>query len=115
MSATVKDRRRLMFIDMIHEVLRKSGKVQLKLLGDSMAPAIKSGHTITVESCDPEAVRIGDIVVFKMGKSLVVHRVTEIRHNHKELKFLTKSDNFGEAPRLISGHEIVGKVIKTSR
>ncbi len=61
--------------DLIAEVARNQGQVQLKVAGASMVPALWPGDLVTVRRCDPSELQPGSIVVFRQNERLVVHRL----------------------------------------
>jgi signal peptidase I len=61
--------------DLVADVVRVSGKVQLQVAGASMVPALWPGDRVTVRSCDPSELGPDLIVVFRQNQRLVVHRV----------------------------------------
>jgi len=62
----------------------------------SMKPVLDygaNGVRIVPESADQ--IRVGDIVSFKRGKDLIVHRVVEKAYDESGIYFITKGDNNG--------------------
>ena len=51
------------------------GPVSVGVSGDSMEPALRDGDRVEVSPAAPSDLRPGDLVVFRAGDSLVVHRL----------------------------------------
>jgi hypothetical protein len=54
---------------------RVEGEVELMLYGVSMEPAIPDASLIRIRCGEPEACRVGDVVVMQAGSRVVAHRV----------------------------------------
>ena len=65
---------RAAFCDLVADVARVSGKVQLKVAGASMVPALWPGDMVTVKRCHPSQLGPESIVVFRQNDRLIVHR-----------------------------------------
>ncbi len=61
--------------DLIADIARNQGQVQLKVAGASMVPALWPGDLVTVRRSDLSELRPGSIVVFRHNERLVVHRL----------------------------------------
>jgi len=78
--------------------------------GDSMVPTIMHGDTILIRK-GIEDIEVGDIVSFKVGSRVVVHRVVDIQKN-PILIFQTKGDAVEEPDGLeITVDQVMGKII----
>ena len=58
----------------------------------SMYPSYQRGDAVIYEKIDSSLVRVGDILVFESGGSIVTHRVVKIREESNKLYFYTKGD-----------------------
>lgn len=88
----------LIFID-IRSVIVVSG---------SMEPKIMTGSLCFIEKDDGYEVKKGDIIAFKSGDTMIIHRVVAI----KEEKFITKGDNNKSTdPAPVYREQIKGKYI----
>ncbi len=63
------------FRQVLTAMLSMGVSVRFRADGDSMKPTILSGDTIVVAAVDGAAVERGDIVVYRCGRRLLVHRV----------------------------------------
>jgi hypothetical protein len=61
------------------EKLKSGEVVQFRPRGHSMAPKIESGQLCTVEPVDPSTLRVGDIVLCRVGGSEYLHLVKAIQ------------------------------------
>ena len=81
------------------------------VVSGSMEPAIPIGSIIYVKPVDPEDVKVGEIIVFEAGDSVVMHRVRE--NNVVSGNFTTKGDaNNVEDLSKVSYSDFVGIVAR---
>lgn len=85
----------------------------MKVLSGSMEPKIKAGDIIIAKKIDPEDIKEGDVVTYKLENRVnVTHRVVEVFNNHKNVSFKTKGDaNNIEDSSLVPGDNVVGKLV----
>ena len=60
--------------------------------GGSMKPTLEDGDVIFIVPRDPNKIRIGDIIVFRIPGAFLVHRVVDIKYVDGKPKFITKGD-----------------------
>ena len=58
-----------------------------------MEPVYYRGDAVIIEKINAKEVKIGDILVFKVGSGIVTHRVVEISQEDGKMVFRTKGDN----------------------
>jgi len=90
------------------------------ITGISMNPVLKEGDIITYEEISPSAVKVGDIIVYRIPlltrklyncPPIVAHRVVEIKDAAKGLHYRTKGDNSPASdPWSVRPCDLVGKV-----
>lgn len=82
------------------------------VLSGSMEPAIMPGDLIITRNTEPEDIKVGDVITFRIDKAAAVsHRVTEI-DTSKELSFRTKGDaNVGADNEAVLPGDLEGKYI----
>ena len=80
-----------------------------------MLPAIWPGDVLTVQRCDAESLRLGEIVLFGRGSALVAHRVVERTLHDNGTRWVTRGDSVGGNDAPVSSHELLGKVIAVER
>ena len=61
------------------------------VLSGSMEPTIMTGDIAIIKDIKPEELKVGDIIAFRSGKSVITHRIIEINNEEEEL--ITKGDN----------------------
>ncbi|MGA8631481.1 MAG: S26 family signal peptidase [Terracidiphilus sp.] len=60
--------------ELVADVARISGKVQLKVAGASMAPTLWPGDLVFVRHCDPAQLHPNAVIVFRQEQRLIIHR-----------------------------------------
>ena len=90
----------------------KAGKLTvLPVHGYSMAPLFQEGDQILLEY-SPLRVRIGDILVFRQGDQMVVHRVLRILRNSSSTSiWIAKGDNNLCIDPPVNPEQVVGRVV----
>ena len=82
------------------------------VLTNGMSPAFEVGDIAVTESVRPEAVEIGDVMVYRcpLDNQLTAHRVTGVRETESGISFETKGDNSEEVdPYLVSADAVTGR------
>jgi signal peptidase I len=80
------------FRDVAQELLRQGDAVLAPTQGGSMEPLIPAGALIEVEPRGIEALRRGDVIVYRSGEALVAHRLVGKTGAGADLRFITKGD-----------------------
>jgi signal peptidase I len=113
--------------NLVGEVVGKAGRVRLRVAGTSMAPAMRPGDLITVESADLRGITLGEIVVFIREGRLVAHRVIAIftapaqlivGDTHEPLsqtRLMTRGDRARHDDPAVSSSELLGRVTQIER
>lgn len=90
----------------------------MPIYGHSMEPTLHSGALMVINPVDPKNIKVGDIIVYNVPKSIqsyynyppvVSHRVIKITTS-PSLSYRTKGDNTGEDPFTILPTDIRGTV-----
>jgi hypothetical protein len=76
--------------------------LRLRSRGSSMIPALREGDVVTVIA--QKRCRIGDIILFRQGDSLVMHRVVA----KSASRIITKGDALGRLDEPITSQDIWG-------
>ena len=82
------------------------------VLSDGMSPAFKAGDVAVIESVEPEAIAVGDIMVYysPLDGQRTAHRVIGIRETEEDLFFRTKGDsNEAQDPYVVPAENITGR------
>jgi signal peptidase I len=101
--------------DLAAEVASRFGRVLLRVVGWSMAPAIHPGDLIYVQRIGVTEVLPGDIVVFAREGRLVVHRVTTITSRGIEPCLVTRGDRTRRNDDPICNSALIGRVTNIVR
>ncbi len=82
------------------------GSARLRVVGTSMLPLLPPGTVVEIEPL-PSKLNVGDVLVFRAGKSLLVHRVVALRG---ESGVQTCGDAIPENPEHVAYRDVVGRV-----
>ncbi len=83
--------------------------------GTSMIPLIKEGDSITFRPLFKlEKIKIGDIAVFNLRSSLVVHRIVDRICREGKIWFREKGDN-NFLPSVVPEKAVLGKVVRIGK
>ena len=78
----------------------------MPVVGDSMAPTLRSGARIVLHRVEPDALAVGDVIAFRFDCKLVVHRI-----QHRDGNTLhTAGDNLGLMDPPVAARDVVGIV-----
>lgn len=92
------------------------GYTPLVVLSGSMSGSqeghIEAGDLILVKETEPSAIRIGDVISFTDGNSVVTHRVVSIEDTDEGREYVTRGDaNNTEDAGTISETEVIGRYV----
>jgi signal peptidase I len=73
-------------------MLREGDAVLVPTQGSSMHPLIPEGCCIRVEPTSAAALRLGDVIVYRVGEALMAHRLLGKRGDGGSLCLITKGD-----------------------
>lgn len=104
-----------MFLDITTELLRCGKSVRFQAPGRSMHPTIKDGETITVEPVKPSGIKRGDIVLYRLEKGVIAHRVVRIEKNDGAPLFILRGDALGAPDEAAAVQQVLGKVVSVQR
>lgn len=107
--------RREEFAELSAELLREGSTIQFRARGRSMAPLIRDGDVLTVEPATLAAVRVGDVVLHRLGGQLAAHRVVGRRRTARGYALETRGDALSAAPDLAWEEDLLGRVIARER
>ncbi len=95
-------------LDAVKEALTRRGRTVVAVQGRSMFPTLKHGTRVEVHPVAFDELRIGDLVVFSNGRTLICHRL--IRKTRR-LCFLKGDTNLWTDPPVIWG-QVLGRVTR---
>lgn len=104
------------FVDVVSDLLRRGHSVRFRAKGGSMHPTIREGEAITVAPVLPGAIRRGDVILYRSGKSVIAHRVARVtRLPNGGLVFVPRADASGSCDGCVDEAAILGKVTSVER
>jgi signal peptidase len=81
--------------------------------GVSMEPTMHTGDLVILRPVDTDDLKVGDVVRFSIGRTAVMHRITEIQETTNGRVFVTQGDNNNTPDDPLLEGQIEGKVILT--
>ena len=99
---------------MWQEACQNGSTVSFRIASGSMRPAIEIGDTVKVRRAESSEIRAGDIVAFKDGKNIIVHRIVRVRRTNGHLDFFQMGDAGGVSQN-IRADRIIGKVVTINK
>jgi signal peptidase I len=105
---------------LVEEVVRSFGRVCLRVLGTSMAPAILPGDLVSVRRADLDEISAGEVVLFLQNGRMFVHRVVSRNvassaGNSEESCLITRGDRLRHDDPPVSSKELLGRVVSIER
>ncbi len=93
-----------------------SGKFTYSIIGigsESMTPTIDKGDAVIYKSITDESdLNVGDIIVFKNGSKIIIHRLIEIKEDENKNYYITKGDANNSKDNInLTIEDIKGKVL----
>ena len=97
-------------LEAMWDLWSRSGRFRMKMRGSSMRPAIREGSELIIEQ-RPQAIRIGDVVVYRLAGQSVAHRVVGIRRTRSEMLLTLKGDRARGFDPTLPLARILGRVV----
>jgi len=98
------------------DILARGGSFDFEAHGHSMAPAIRDGDVLTLEPARGEAVRAGDVVLYRDLRSQpVVHRVAERQVRDGRVVLTIRGDAAPGAAEQVAAERVLGRVVRVQR
>lgn len=99
---------------LFEDILGAGSRLRVQVTGKSMFPFLRAGDVVTIQKVPDDAMGRGDIIFFKNSHGLpVLHRLIRKKRGSDDIvTFQTKGDALAAFDRPVSGHEVLGKVIK---
>ena len=105
-----------LLLDLSTKLLSRGKRVRFRAPGRSMYPTIRENEAITVEPIKPRDVKVGDIILFRSGESVVAHRMIRIEKSRgNTLRFILREDTLGTLDQPVEAGQILGKVVSVER
>ena len=104
------------FGDLSGELFSLGLGVRFRAPGTSMHPTIRHGDVITVEPVAPSNLKRGDIILYRLQKSFVAHRLVNIEErNGCGLTFILRGDASTSCDAPVGAQQVLGKVVRVER
>jgi hypothetical protein len=100
---------------LLADTLVRVGRVQLRAIGTSMWPTIRSGDVLEVQRCAANELRVGDIVLVKGLGGIRVHRLLRRGTEVDCLGIVTRGDSHWRADESVAESNVLGRVVRVSR
>ena len=102
------------------DLLRSGKRVRFRAPGYSMYPTILNGDEITVEPIKSDAIKVGDIILYRDQESLIAHRVVKIEIKNEtqssvlspESRFTLRGDARPACDDPVAAEQVLGKVVR---
>ena len=96
--------------DLFADALRQFGVQQLKAGGNSMRPTIWPSDQLLIQSVEPSDIAIGNVVAFRRGSAIVVHRVIAMVDLPSGVELVTRGDALTSNDEPTAPHALLGRV-----
>ena len=101
------------------DLLRSGKRIRFRAPGYSMYPTILNGDEITVEPMKPDAIKVGDIILYRYQENLIAHRVVQIENKcdtqssvlRTQSYFTLRGDARPACDDPVEAKQILGKVV----
>ena len=96
--------------ELFADAVQRFGAQQLKAGGSSMRPAIWPGDRLVIQACDSTQIAVGDVVAFRRGSTVVVHRVVSIADLAAGGPLVTRGDRLSGVDEPMAPSALLGRV-----
>ena len=104
------------FAELSAEILRGGKELRFQARGTSMSPLVRDGDVLLVQPADPNAVRVGDVVLCHIEEGrVVVHRVIREQVSQEGHWFTVQGDAAAQPDGLLPGGQVYGRVTAIKR
>jgi signal peptidase I len=105
-----------LFTDVSTKLLCSGQSIRFRAPGRSMLPTIKEDETITVQPVAPSAIKMGDIILYRLEGVVIAHRVVRIeRGEDGGFRFIARGDASGVPDEPVEPAQVLGKVVSVER
>ncbi len=95
--------------------LERRGRVSLLVQGTSMLPWVRPGDIARIRKVSMDAIRCGDVVLFRRENRLVMHRIIEKGGALDAATFRAKGDAHPTCDGVVEQRELLGRVVRLYR
>jgi signal peptidase I len=104
------------FVDVVSDLLRRGHSVRFRANGGSMHPTIREGEAITVAPARPAGIKRGDVILYRVGRGVIAHRVARVAHQPDGgLVFIPRGDASQGRDDPVKEAAILGRVVAVER
>lgn len=97
--------------EILCELLSRNKEFTFIAQGSSMLPLIHPGAKVTIKKTLPETLRPGEIVLYKSGERVCLHRLLRTSNRDGETVFHMRGDAH-TATEAVAADDIVGKLVR---
>lgn len=103
--------------ELAEELMRGGNEARFRVRGASMHPTIFDGDAVRIRSCSVENVKTGDVVLFRRGGILCLHRVIYRTKGvtGETQGFVTAGDGLPEPDGVARPRDLIGTVVAAQR
>jgi signal peptidase I len=99
----------------ITAALQRQGRISLRVQGTSMLPWVRPGDIARIGKVKADAIRCGDVVLFRRENRLFVHRIIEKGGSLNAAEFRAKGDAHPTCDGVVEQRELLGRVMRLYR
>ena len=100
------------FLDLCARLLAGGHTVRFRADGHSMAPAIRSGDLLEVTAVAPRDIRVGDVLLCRLGSGSVAHRVVRVDRTATSATITLRGDAAFDDDVPVGDGDVVGRVAR---
>ena len=92
------------------QMLKEGFSIRATVGGNSMFPCLRKGDISIVEPCNISDLLPGDIIVFKIDKKFIAHRLLKMIQTDNCTKLICKGDSCYKRDQAIDSNDLVGRI-----
>lgn len=102
-------------VDLVDQLFDDGHQIKFRMKGNSMFPVMRCGDIGLVERCNPDDLKVGDIIVFKTPNKMIGHRLEKIIEQNDERIFIARGDNCYRSDAPFKSDALIGKTVSYQR
>lgn len=99
------------FLDLCARLLAGGHAVRFRAEGHSMAPAIRGGDLLEIVPVAARDIRVGDVLLCRLGSGSVAHRVVRIDRTPATIRITLRGDAAFADDLPVDAEDVVGRVV----
>lgn len=103
------------FMSIASDFLNAQGNVTINSTGISMFPILQAGDKLILQKIESNNITRGDVIVARIKRIIVGHRVVSITKSNQTYSFVTRGDNCKKNDPTVSADDVLGKVVGFTR